>query len=127
MDNEIRDDHAHPETADASVRQAAADIGEQAEAQKSRVADGADHAADAARRTAQNLRGDETWMADLIEQGAGKLTDMAQTLRESDLNTLLLRTQQFARNQPVMFTGAAVALGFALTRVIGAAARGNAR
>ena len=126
MDNETRDDRPHPETADASARQVAADIGEQAQAQKSRVADRAEHAADTARKAAQNLRGEETLMAELIEQGAGKLTDLAQTLRESDLNTLLERTQQFARNQPVIFTGAAVALGFALTRLVASAARGDA-
>lgn len=126
MDNETRDDGPHPETAQASARQVAADIGEQAEAQKSRVADSAERAAHSVRQAAQNLRGEETWMAELIEQGADKLTDLAQTLRESDLNTLLHRTQQFARNQPVMFTGAAVALGFALTRVVTSVSRGDA-
>jgi hypothetical protein len=110
-----------PETAHDAAEQAADDIRTRTEAQKERAADSAQNAADQARQAAHNLRGDEAWMAGLIEQGADKLTDLAQVLRKNDLATLLTRTEDFARRQPVLFTGAAMALGFALTRAVSAA------
>ena len=66
-------------------------------------------------------------MAGLIEQGADKLADLAQTLRTNDLRTLLTRVEEFAHTQPVLFTGAAMALGFAMTRAIGMAQRSSAQ
>ncbi len=89
------------------------------------AADTAEHAADAVRQAAQNLRGQEAWIANLIEQGADKLSDLAQTMRTTDLRTLLTRVEEFARSQPVLFAGAAMALGFAMTRAVGAATRSS--
>jgi hypothetical protein len=66
-------------------------------------------------------------MAGLVEQGADRLADLAWTLRENDLRTLLGRVEGYARSQPVLFTGAAVALGFMLTRVVATAQRGGGR
>ena len=116
-----RDGADGPETAHGVAGQAVDDIRTRAEGQKERAADSAQHAAEQAREAAHNLRGDEAWMAGLIEQGADKLTDLAQVLRKNDLATLLTRTEDFARRQPVLFTGAAMALGFALTRAVSAA------
>ncbi|HET7879833.1 MAG TPA: hypothetical protein VFL55_03035 [Acetobacteraceae bacterium] len=99
------------------------DMRDQAAAQGHRVADRAEHAADAARRAARAMGGDEAWMAGLVEQGADRLSDFAQTLRSNDLNTLLARAEDFARRQPVLFTGAAMAAGFMLSRAVGTAAR----
>jgi hypothetical protein len=78
------------------------------------------------RQAAQSVRGQEAWLAGLVDQGADRLTDLAQPLRTSDLNSLLSRTEDFARRQPVLFTGAAMALGFALTRAVAVGA-GKAR
>jgi hypothetical protein len=105
----------------------AEDIRSQVEAQGARAADSAQHAADAARRAARDLRGEEAWMASLVEQGADRLTDLAQTLRQNDLRTLLTRVEEFARRQPVLFTGAAVTLGFMLSRTVGTAQTGRGR
>jgi hypothetical protein len=127
METERRDDRTRrdgaddPETIRDAAGQAADDIRTRAEAKKERAADSAQSAAEQARQAAHNLRGDEAWMAGLIEQGADKLTDLAQVLRKNDLATLLTRTEDFARRQPLLFTGAAMALGFALTRAISAA------
>jgi hypothetical protein len=92
------------------------DVSAQARAQSSRAADSAQHAAEAARQAAENLRGQEAWMAGLIEQGADRLAGLAQSLRNKDPRTLLSDAEEFARRQPVLFTGAAMILGFALTR-----------
>jgi len=108
-----------------STQQVTEDMRARAEAQRPRAADSAQHAADAARRAAQNLRGEEAWMAGLVEQGADRLADLAQTLRNNDLRTLLARGEDFARRQPVLFTVGAIALGFALSRAVGLAAQGS--
>ena len=66
-------------------------------------------------------------MAGLVEQGADRLSDFAQTLRNNDLRSLLSSVEEFARRQPVLFTMGAAALGFALTRTVGLAAQGGSR
>ena len=100
---------------------------ERTEAQRPRAADTAQHAADAAREAARKLKGEEAWMAGLVEQGADRLSDFAQTLRNNDLRSLLSSVEEFARRQPVLFTMGAAALGFALTRTVGLAAQGGSR
>lgn len=102
------------------------DIRERMSSLRPRAAEGMEHTADAVRRAAGSLRGDEAWLAQLVEQGADKLSDLAQTLRTNDLPALLSRTEQFARQQPVLFTGAAMAIGFALTRAATATTRAAA-
>ena len=101
---------------------AAGQVGEAAQSQldetKRGAADSARQAADAARDAASNLRDrDQAWLANLVERGAAGLSDLADTLRSNDLSGLLRRTEDFARSQPVLFAGGALALGFALTRV----------
>jgi ElaB/YqjD/DUF883 family membrane-anchored ribosome-binding protein len=118
MDNERQEDRTRPETVRSVAEQATDDMRGRVEEQKSRAADTAQRAADSARHAAHDLRREDAWMAGLVEQGAEKLTDLAETLRSNDLRTLLARTEDFARRQPVLFTGAAMALGFALTRAV---------
>jgi hypothetical protein len=96
-----------------------ADVREQVQAQSSRAADSAQHAPDAARQAADRLRGQEARMAGLVKQGADRLAELAQTLRNSDAWTMLTQFEDFARRQPVLFAGAAMAFGFALTRAAG--------
>jgi hypothetical protein len=92
------------------------DIGAQAEAQKARAADRVDRAADAVRSAADGMRGQEAWVAGLVERGADELARMADALRTSDFRSLLNQAESFARRQPVLFAGAGAVLGFALTR-----------
>ena len=92
-----------------------------AETTRDRLADGIDHAAEAARNAARHLEHDETWAAGLIGQAADGLADFADTLRRNDLRTLLDRAENIARQQPVLFTGASMVLGFALVRAARAA------
>lgn len=99
------------------------DIRERMSSLRPEAADGVQHAADVARRAADSIHGEDEWMAQLVEQGAAKLTDLADTLRTNDLQSLLAKTQEFARRQPVLFAGAAMALGFTLTRAATAAMR----
>lgn len=89
-----------------------------------KAAEGVQHAADAARRAAKGVGEEEAWVGQLLEQGAGKLSELADTLRTNNLQNLLGKVEQFARRKPVLFAGAAMALGFALTRAAAAAAAG---
>ena len=130
MDSEY-EQKASPETVNASKESPAAsritdDIRERMSSLQPEAADRAQQAANAARQAAANLRGQEEWMALLIEQGAEKLSGLADMLRSNDAGALLRKTQEFARRQPVLFAGGALALGFALTRATAAATRGNA-
>jgi ElaB/YqjD/DUF883 family membrane-anchored ribosome-binding protein len=90
------------------------------------AAEGMEHAADAARQAAGSLRDEEAWLARLVDQGADKLSALAQSLRTNDPKALLSKTEEFARREPVLFTGAAVAIGFALARAATAATRSRA-
>ena len=85
-------------------------------AARDRVAEGLGNAAEAARSAARSLEHDETWAAGLIGRAADGLADVADTLRRNDLRSLLDRAENVARQQPVLFTGASMVLGFALIR-----------
>ena len=54
-------------------------------------------------------------------RGADELGGIADEIRRNDVAGLLGSVEVFARRQPALFMGAAVALGFALTRFVGAA------
>ena len=83
----------------ASANRIAEDIRDRMSSLQPQTADRVQHAADAARQAAGGLHGKEEWMAQLIEQGASKLSDLADTLRSNDAETLLGKTQEFARRQ----------------------------
>lgn len=119
MDETTRHASDGANATDSVSDRVAEDMRAQVRAQSSRAADSAQHAADAARQAADNLRGQEAWMAGLIEQGADQLAGLAQAVRGKDLRTMLTDVEAFARRQPVLFTGAAIMLGFALTRAAG--------
>lgn len=132
MDTKQAADTGREEAARAAADSPAAgriadDIRERMSSLRPQAAEGVQHAADAAHHAAGTLRGEEEWMAQLIEQGAAKLSSLADTLRTNDLQALLAKSQQFARRQPVLFTGAAMALGFALARAATAAAHATSR
>lgn len=121
------DDAATPTDSPKANRpgQIADDIRERVSSLGPQAAEGMEHAADAARQAAGSLRDEEAWLARLLDQGADKLSEFAQGLRTNDPQALLSKTEQFARREPVLFTGAAMAIGFALARAATAAARGS--
>lgn len=130
MDNEheevAREDDAGTSTGGSpTATRIADDIRERMSSLRPNAAEGVEHAADAARQAAGSLRDQEAWLAQLVDQGADQLATLAQTLRTNDPQALLSKTEQFARRQPVLFTGAAIALGFALARAAGAATRSS--
>ena len=89
----------------------------QAEQQKHRIAERIGQLAERVQRSADDLRGDEAWLARLMERGARELGGVADDIARNDVAGILGSAEVFVRRQPALFVGAAVALGFALTRV----------
>jgi hypothetical protein len=92
-------------------------LADKAEEQKDGVADRIGAIADRAHSTADELRDREAWLAGLIDRGARELDEFADAVRHRDIASLWNSLESFARRQPALFMGAAVAAGFALTRV----------
>ena len=89
----------------------------QAEQQKDHIAQRIGALAERLQRSANEMQGSEAWLAALMERGARELGGVAKDMERSDVAGILGSAEVFARRQPALFVGAAVALGFALTRV----------
>jgi hypothetical protein len=89
----------------------------QAEAGRERAADRLKSLAGHMRSSTDELRGQEAWLADLVDKGAKELSHLADTLQRRDLGSLIGSLEDFARRQPALYAGAAVALGFAAARL----------
>lgn len=72
--------------------------------------------AGAVHKAAENLEGQD-WLAQMVERGAGELGDLATTLRSNDLQGLLGKLDELARDHPAIFVGAAMAIGFGAARL----------
>jgi hypothetical protein len=97
----------------------------QAESGKDQIADRLSSVADRLHRSADDLRGDEAWLADMLDEGVRQLGGLADGLKRRDLGSLVGSIETFARRQPALFAGASVALGFAAARLAKASAERN--
>jgi hypothetical protein len=80
--------------------------------QKDRALDGVGGVTQAIRETTQTLRDQRhDVVARYVEQVAGQVDRMAQSLRQKDVGELLDDAQRLARRQPALFVGSAFALG----------------
>jgi hypothetical protein len=95
-------------------------LSNQVEQQKNGIADRLSTVAERAQRSAADLRRDEPWLGDMLGRGAVELEGLAAELRRNDVSDLMGSVETFARRQPALFMGATVALGYALTRFVGA-------
>lgn len=64
--------------------------------------------------------------AQAMRQIADGIESVAQKVRETDLQAVAQKTTDLARRHPVLFIGAAAALGFAATRFLKARPAGEA-
>jgi hypothetical protein len=80
--------------------------------------------ADAVHQAGEHFKGNQDWIARIVEGGAVELGTLASTLRANDLEGLMGKLQDLARRQPAIFVGAAMAAGFAAVRVGKIAAAG---
>jgi hypothetical protein len=99
------------------ARTAKDELARQAAGRKDEVAEGISSLADHVRASAGNLRRDEAWLADLLDEGGRQLGSLAETLKRRDFGSLIGALERFARREPAVFAGASVALGFATARL----------
>ena len=98
---------------------------DQVERRKNGIADRLSVVAERVEQTAGDLRGQEAWLGSLLGRGASELQGIADEIRRNDVPGILGSAEVFARRQPALFMGATVALGFALTRFVGAGTAGQ--
>jgi len=100
-------------TAGRVTEQAKQEATSQLESQKERAVDSLVTVAHALRQTSQHLREQEQGtVGQYIEKAAERVEGLTSYLRSNDVPQLLGETQEFARRQPAMFLGGALALGF---------------
>lgn len=95
-------------------------LSDQVERRKNGIADRLSTVAERVQATAGDLHEREVWLGSLLGRGASELQGIAEEIRRNDVPGILGSVEVFARRQPALFMGATVALGFALTRFVGA-------
>lgn len=101
---------------DSAVKQqVSATLGEQQQA----AAAGIGQFAQALRKAAHEGGGERNaTVENLAESAAQGLDRVSQTLRSKDLDTMVREVESFARSQPMVFLGTAVAVGFLAFRFL---------
>jgi len=89
-----------------------------AEQQKHASADQAEGLARAVHRAADELQESSPQLAGYVREAAASVNQLARTVRDRSLGSLVGEVQGMARRQPVAFFGAAVLAGFALSRFV---------
>jgi hypothetical protein len=110
------------ETASTLVDQAQQVASAQASTQKERAAQALDSVAKSLYESGSSLRENQPQIAAIADQAASRVVDASAYLREHDLRDLVTETEGFARREPLIFLGAAFALGFAAARFMKASA-----
>jgi hypothetical protein len=101
------------QTAGQVAAQAKQQATSQLESQKERTVDTLDTVAQALRQTGQHLsQGEQTAVGGYVEQAAERVEKLTDYLRTRDVASLVAETQHFARRNPGLFLGGALALGF---------------
>ncbi len=91
------------------------EVRSQANQAKDRVAGEVGDVAQALRRAAEELRGGSA-QERTLGQVANSLADASDAIRDKDLGEIIQSVSKVARDNPVLFLGGAVLLGFAASR-----------
>ncbi|MFL5733544.1 MAG: hypothetical protein ACJ78Q_10115 [Chloroflexia bacterium] len=84
----------------------------QVETQKGRAAESLGGVAQALRQTGQQMRDqDNAQVAQFTDTAANQIEKISTFLRERDVNDMVVEVERFARRQPALFIGGALALG----------------
>lgn len=110
---------------------AKADMRRQAEARADHWRDGAmdtvAQVANALNAAAASLEGGQTWLARPVARIADRVDGFVEAGRDKSLAEIRADFEDMTRHNPVLVVGGAIALGFALSRVLKSSAAGNAR
>lgn len=82
-----------------------------------RLAGQVQSAASALHRAAGDVEQENSWIGMALHKTAEGLEGATRSLQEGDVRTLVTEINGFARRQPALFLGGALALGFILARV----------
>lgn len=105
----------------------AADVARSAASQQQQAAaDGIGQFAGALREAARHGDGTQAAPSRLAESMADGLDRVSATIKQRDLGTLMRDVEDFARSQPLVFFGAAVAVGFFAMRFLKSSASDRA-
>lgn len=87
--------------------------------QKNRATDGLGSFAQAVRKTSQPLReNQQATIAEYVDKAADQIERFSTRLRERDVKEIVDDVQQFARRQPAVFIGTALAIGVLAARFL---------
>ena len=100
------------------VDQVKAVVGQTLNDQKDRVADRLSEVARAMHDTGRTLTQHNATAARYAQTWASRVEGVADSVKEKSASELVSQTEAFARRQPALFVGTAVAAGFLLARVL---------
>ena len=108
------------------VERVRARAGGQLTMQKDKATDGLGTIARAIRGTTQELRGQQhDTLAQYVDRAADELERLSSRLKNKDVGELFRDAQSLARRQPVVFVGAAFAIGLLGARFLKSSATGS--
>jgi hypothetical protein len=84
-----------------------------ADGQREDLAGQVNDVAESIHQAGEHLKGNQGWVAHIIEAGAAELGSLASALRKNDFDGLMGKLQDLAWRQPAIFVGVAMAAGFA--------------
>lgn len=90
-----------------------------------RAGDMLDQVASAVRRSGEQMRDQQPQVADIAETAAQQVDRASRFLHETDMNGLIREAEGFARQQPAVFIGGALALGLIASRLLKASPQGH--
>ncbi|WP_051247734.1 hypothetical protein [Inquilinus limosus] len=91
--------------------------------QKQAGADIIDATSRAMRSAADDLEGQSPAVADVIRDGAERMSNTASALRQRSVDELFESADRFARSRPALFFGAALLAGLTLSRFLKSSAK----
>jgi phage-related tail protein len=112
--------------AETEVKSAAGKAKSFAEDQKDLVAEQMTSVADAVSKVAEELAEDQPAIARYAREIASGLSRVGTTVADKDVDDLMHVAQDFGRQQPLAFLGAALVAGFSASRFVGASAHRSA-
>jgi len=94
------------------------EVGDQVNSGLSRAGDALAQLASAVRKGGEDMREQQPQIAGFADTAAGQVEKAAQFVRETDVQGLLREAEGFARRQPAVFLGGALALGLLASRFL---------
>lgn len=105
------------QTASSLAGQAKQKLSGRLDSQKGAAADKVEQLAQTVQHAGEQFEGKQDWIASAVSRGATELNTLSGSLRDKDLGELAGEVQSFAKRQPALFMGAALAAGFAVARL----------